>query len=295
VIVPAYNASTTVGQAVDSVLAQTFGDLELIVIDDGSTDPTAEIVRSRRDQRIRCITIGNGGVAGARNLGLDLASGDFVAFLDADDAWLPVKLERQLELIGKQPAAGLCFTSVELVDGGLRRIRQDLASSFMDFTEALLTSGNVVTGSASSAIVRRSLLESVGGFDPQLSQCADWDLWLRLSLATEFGVVNEPLVQITKGPGTMSSDPALLEKDTFALLDKFFTSPASMPYRRLRRRTYGTQWMVCAGTYLHAGQLSESLRCVRRGLLTDPRSLPRPLLFPVRFASRLARERTDGS
>lgn len=293
-IVPAYNASKTVGRAVNSVLAQTFSDLELIVINDGSTDSTAEVVRSRRDERARCITIVNGGVAGARNRGLDLASGDFIAFLDADDAWRPEKLERQLDLIGQRPTAGLCFTSAELVDGGLRRIREEVAFSFTDFTEALLKNGNVVTGSASSTIVRRSVLERVGGFDPQLSQCADWDLWLRLSLATEFVVINEPLVQIRKGPGTMSSDPGLLERDTFALLDKFFTSPASVPYGRLRRRTYGIQWMVCAGTYLHAGRLGESLRCVRRGILTDPRSLPRPLLLPVRLASRLARKGTDG-
>jgi glycosyltransferase involved in cell wall biosynthesis len=294
VIVPAYNASTTVGRAVDSVLAQTFGDLELIVIDDGSTDSTAEVVRRRRDRRLRCVAIANRGVSGARNLGLDIGSGDFVAFLDADDAWLPTKLERQLDLMEKRPAAGLCFTSVELVDGGLRRIHEDRSSPYMDFTEALLANGNVVTGSASSAIVRRSVLESVGGFDPRLSQCADWDLWLRLSLATEFVVIDEPLVQIRKGRESMSSNPGLLEKDTFALLDKFFASPPSVPYRPLRRRIYGMQWMVCAGTYLHAGHLGASLRCVSRGLLTDPRSLSRPLLLPVRFASRLARKRTDG-
>src|SRR5437764_13661053 len=116
VIIPAYNAAKTVGRAVDSVLAQTFADFELIVIDDGSTDSTAEVVQSRRDQRIRCITVANGGVASARNRGLDLASGDLVAFLDADDAWLPTKLERQSNLMMRRASLGLCFTSAVLVD-----------------------------------------------------------------------------------------------------------------------------------------------------------------------------------
>jgi glycosyltransferase involved in cell wall biosynthesis len=291
VIVPAYNAATTVGMAVDSVLAQTYGDFELLVIDDGSTDSTSQEVRSRDDDRLRCVETENHGVARARNHGLDLSSGEFVAFLDADDAWLPTKLERQLDLMIERPTVGLCFTSAEVVDGEVRRIGEDSALSFRDYTQALLIRGNVVAGSASAAMVRRSLLETTGGFDPQLSQCADWDLWLRLSLEAELDAIGEPLVQIRKAFRTMSSDPALLEKDTFALLDKFFATEASTPYRPFRRRAYAAQWMVCAGTYLHAGRLRDALRCVRRGLFTDPRSLPRPLLLPVRVGSRVWRSR----
>lgn len=291
VIVPAYNSTATVGRAVDSVLGQTFGDLELIVVDDGSTDSTSEAVLSRHDERLRCVKTSNGGVSRARNRGLELASGDLIAFLDADDAWLPAKLERQLELMAKKANIGLCFTSAELVDTGLRRIGEDPAPALSDFTTALLVRGNVVTGSASSVVVRRPVLDSVGGFDPQLSQCADWDLWLRLSVEIPFVAIDEPLVQIRKAPATMSSDPLLLETDTFAMLDKFFAAPESRQYLPLRRRVYSTQWMVCAGTYLHAGRLRDSLRCVARGLVSDPRSLPRPLLLPVRAGSRVWRNR----
>ncbi len=290
-IVPAYNAAPTVGRAVDSVLGQTFSDLELLVIDDGSTDPTYEVVRARQDQRVRCIKTENGGVARARNRGLAISSGEFVAFLDADDAWLPMKLERQLDLMVQWPSVGLCFTSAEVLDGGLRRIGEDPADSFSDYTEALLMIGNIVPGGGSSAMVRRSALEAAGFFDPQLSQCADWDLWLRLSLAGDLAPMPEVLMRYTRATGTMSTDPKLLEKDTFALLDKFFAAPSSTPYRSLRRRAYSTQWMVCAGTYLHARQLRDSLRCVRRGLFTDPRSLPGPLLLPIRFGSRAWRNR----
>ena len=285
VIIPAYNASRTVGTAVDSVLRQTFTECELIVVDDGSTDDTAGAVLSREDRRIRCVTTANGGVARARNHGLELARGEFVAFLDADDVWRPEKLKRQLETMDADSSIGLCFTSVAVVDDALRRITETKAESEADYCAALLTKGNIA-GSCSSVMVRRALIDSAGRFDSRLSQCADWDMWLRLSLVTAFAPIREPLVMYRKAPGSMSGDVALLERDTFAMLDKFFSSLESSRYRSLRRRVYGQQWMVCSGTYLHAGRMRDSLRCLRRGLATDPRSVRRPLLMPVRLAAR---------
>jgi hypothetical protein len=190
-----------------------------------------------------------------------------------------------------RPSVGLCFTSAEVLNGGFRRIGEDSALSFPDYTEALLTAGNIVPGGGSSAMVRRSVLDAVGYFDPKLSQCADWDLWLRVSVASDVAGIDEMQVRYRPTPGSMSSDPVLLERDTFALLDKFFASPESTPYLSRRRRVYATQWMVCAGTYLHAGRLRDSLRCVRRGVVTDPSSLARPLLLPVRVGSRVWRSR----
>ncbi len=289
VIVPAHNAARTVGVAIDSVLRQTLTDFELLVVDDGSRDSTPDVVRSREDARVRCVTTPNGGVARARNHGLGLASGDFVAFLDADDVWRPSKLERQLEAMTASPSVGLCFTGAEFVDGELVTLGEDAASRYVDYSRELLIRGNVISGSSSSVMVRRFLVNRAGGFDSQLSQCADWDLWLRLSVETDFHALAEPLVQYRKTPGTMSSDPALLERDTFMLLDKFFANPASQRYRPLRGRAYGNHWMICAGTYLHAGRLKDSLRCVRRGVVADPRSLRRPLLLPARSAARLWR------
>lgn len=285
-IVPAYNAARTVGVALDSVLGQTFADFELLVVDDGSSDGTADVVASRADSRVACVTIANGGVARARNHGLALTSGEYVAFLDADDAWRSTKLERQVQTLSARPSAGLCFTAAELVDDELRPIGQDPAMLYPDYCEALLTIGNVLSAGASSVLARRSVLRATGGFDPRLSQCADWDLWLRISLESGFAAIAEPLVLYRQAPGTMSSDPALLERDTFALLDKFFASPASTPYRPMRRRSYGRQWMVCSGTYLHAGRMRDALRCASRGVAADPRSLRRPVLLPARLASR---------
>jgi glycosyltransferase involved in cell wall biosynthesis len=275
-----------VGVAVDSVLEQTFGDFELVVVDDGSSDATAAEVASRTDPRVRCVSVANGGVARARNHGLTLTSGGLVAFLDADDAWRPSKLDRQFAAMSADDMVGLCFTATKRVDDELNIIGEEPALPHADYAEALLTKGNIVPGSASSVMARRPLIWAAGGFDPSLSQCADWDLWLRMSLLTGFAAIAEPLVLYRKAPGTMSTDPGLLERDTLALLDKFFRGPDASPYQYLRRRAYGHHWMVCAGTYLHAGRVGDSLRCIARGVAADPRSFGRPVALPARWAAR---------
>jgi glycosyltransferase involved in cell wall biosynthesis len=278
-----------VDAAVDSVLAQTFEDFELIVIDDGSQDDTADVVGARDDARVRCIRTTNGGVSAARNRGVELAAGSYVAYLDADDAWQPTKLERQLLAMRAMPDTGLCFTSTEIVDDDLEPTGTLEAAQRPDFAEALLLEGNVIAGSASSAMVRKAVVDKVGGFDSSLSLCADWDMWLRMSVVTRFLAIEQPLVLYRSAPGTMSSDPAVLERDTFAMLDKFYANPASAPYAAVRRRAYANQRMVCAGSYLHTGHLRDALRCAAAGLRSDPRTVRRLVSLPGRWAQRAAR------
>jgi glycosyltransferase involved in cell wall biosynthesis len=293
VIIPAYNASRTIGTTIESVLAQTFTDFELLVIDDGSQDDTADVVSSVADPRVRCISTENGGVSVARNRGLDLAAGSYVAFLDADDAWRPTKLERQHLAMRETPDVGLCFASAELVDDDLRPIGMDPAVARSNYTEALLLEGNIVAGGGSAVMARTSVVEQAGRFDTALSQCADWELWLRMSVMTRFLPLHETLVLYRAAPGTMSSDPELLERDTFALLDKFYADSASAAYAVVRKRAYANHFMVCAGTYLHARRLRDSLRCVAAGLRSDPRTVSRLVSFPARWADR-ARRRVQG-
>ena len=293
VIIPAYNAARTVGAAVDSVLAQSFAGFELLVIDDGSQDDTAGVVNARNDPRVKCVRTENGGVSVARNRGLDLAAGASVAFLDADDAWKPTKLEQQHRAMSDQPDVGLCFASTEHVDDDLRTIGLHAAPQRSDYCQALLLEGNIIAGSASSVMARTSAIDQAGRFDPRLSLCADWDMWLRMSVVTSFLALDEALVLYRNAPGTMSGDPKVLERDTFALLDRFYSSRASAPYAQLRDRAYANQWMVCAGSYLHTRHPREALRCVAAGLRTDPRTVSRLAHLPVRWADR-ARRRVLG-
>jgi glycosyltransferase involved in cell wall biosynthesis len=293
VIIPAYNASRTIGATIESVLAQTFTDFELLVIDDGSQDDTADVVSAVEDARVNCVRTENGGVSVARNRGLDMASGAYVAFLDADDAWRPTKLERQHRALSDSRDAGLCFAATEHTDDDLRPTAMHHAPQRADYSEALLLEGNIISGSASSVMARRAAIDQAGRFDPTLTLCADWDMWLRMSVVAGFLGLDEPLVLYRSIPGTMSGDPKVLERDTFALLDKFYANPDSGPYTAVRDRVYANHWMVCAGSYLHARNLRDSLRCVGAALRTDPRTVSRLVSFPGRWIDR-GRRRLQG-
>jgi glycosyltransferase involved in cell wall biosynthesis len=253
---------------VESVLAQTHRDVEVIVVDDGSTDGTADVAESFGPP-VACHRTPNRGVSAARNLGTECAQGGFIAFLDADDGWAPTKLERQVGLLEERPDVGLCFTGAHRVDGELRVLEEIRAHDYPDFCEALLLYSQVVTACCSSFMARREVLAETEGFDSRFSQCADWDLMLRLSLRTRFAPIPEPLVLYRAAAGNMSSDIGLLERDTFAVLDRFFAGDAGR-YRRLRRRVYSNHWLYVSGSYLHDGQPRQALRCLTAGLALNP-------------------------
>jgi len=289
VVIPAYNAAKTLRETLDSVLAQTFGDFEVIVVDDGSNDGTASVATTTGDPRVRVISIPNGGVSRARNLGIAEGRGGLIAFLDADDLWQPAKLERQVALLNARPEVGICVTGAEKIDPSSRPIApMPMFERSDDYTRDLLLHSNIA-GCTCSGVVRGEVLDAIGGFEPELQYCEDWNLWLRLSLRTSFGVLPESLVRVRVHEGNTSGNPYLLERDTFRVLDSFFSMPASAAYSPMRSRVYGTHWMVCAGSYLHKGRLIPSVRCVWRGVATYPASVSRPLGLPLRQLARAFR------
>ncbi len=281
VIIPAYNAERFLAQAIESVFGQTYRDYEILVVDDGSKDATPAVIESFAG-RIRSIRQANAGVSAARNAGFALATGEFVAFLDADDLWEPVKLERQIAALDQRPDAGLCFTGFFRIDEQLRVTETVPAVDYPDFCEALLLYSCVVA--MPTVLVQSRLFATTGGFDAQLSQCADWDMWLRLSRLTAFTSINEPLARYRTWVGNMSGSIRLLERDTFAVLDKFYDKTEA--YRHLRARVYSNHWMILSGSYLHAGQLGASLRCLIAGLIACPANVARPLGLPARWLKR---------
>lgn len=194
VVVPCYNAAETIEAAMASALGQSFADLELIVVDDGSEDDTARRVEALaiRDFRVRLIQKANGGVSSARNVGIAAARGEFIAFLDADDLWHREKLAWQLDLMMRHPEAGLCFTAFAFwnperdtadtlfaergpVAGAAPSIDPKLSGWIYHI---LLRDVYVWT---SAVLVRSSVLDEVGGFDEGLPVGEDYDLWLRIA------------------------------------------------------------------------------------------------------------------
>ena len=189
-VVPAYNRAVYLREAIDSALAQGFEGLEVVVVDDGSTDATPEILRGYGD-RIRVHRQENAGQSAAVNRGVDLARGEFVAFLDSDDAWLPGKIARAVALLDAEPAAALLYAAVEMMDGDGRAIpdpRPPRRTPSGAVLASLLEENFVRTP---TAVFRRKAFLEAGGYDPALRCVNDWDMWLRL--ATGRPVLRDPV------------------------------------------------------------------------------------------------------
>lgn len=199
VILPTYNRAGILKKAIDSVLAQTYPEFELLIVDDGSTDDTADVVRGYADDRIRYVyTELNRGAAAARNYGIAEASPDasYIAFEDSDDLWHRDKLEKQLREMERQPEAGFCYHKIAYdMGGGYRAILPDerlpVEKKRGDIYAQLLYDNLV---DCPSMLIRREFLEQIGGFDEMLKALEDYDLALRLAKSASVAFVNEILL-----------------------------------------------------------------------------------------------------
>lgn len=206
VIIPAYQASGTIRRAIDSVLGQTRPPDEILVVDDGSHDPLADAVRPY-GARVCLLRKPNGGVASARNLGLDLATGELIAFLDADDYWAPHKLARQLAILGDSPEVGLVGSHYWFQKPGQERFLPPVGKPPL-YDRPLNPQGSLLIDATcavvtSTVVVRKEVLDG-RRFDVGLSTAEDRDLWLRLAEVTRFYLISEPLNTFVHEPGSLS-------------------------------------------------------------------------------------------
>jgi glycosyltransferase involved in cell wall biosynthesis len=203
VVIATYNYGRYIAAAVESVFAQTFRDLELIVVDDGSTDDSLKILGAySADRRLRVIRLDHVGQSRAKNAGVAAARAPFIAFLDADDVWHAEKLQLQLALFDAKPELGVVYT---------RRTLIDEAGHDRPYRQPQLYRGNVLSHMFqenfvcfSSAMVRRTVLEHIGWFDPSADLAIDYDLWMRAASHYEFDYVDMPLVKYRLGHGNLS-------------------------------------------------------------------------------------------
>ena len=214
VIIPAYNAEAFMADTVKSVLNQTYQDLEIIVVDDGSKDGTLAALE-QFGSGIRVHQQPNGGVARARNTGVGLAKGSWVAFLDADDLWLPEKLERQLAIA----SAPMSYT--DRLNIGSRGDLPELQSVVTrmhdgDLFLPLLREGNFITNT--SVMIRRELFEKLGGFYTGLNGTEDWDLWIRVAERHPIALVPQPLVKYRFHGGSISRNYARMCRERTAVI-----------------------------------------------------------------------------
>jgi glycosyltransferase involved in cell wall biosynthesis len=275
-IVPAHNAARYVEATLHSLRQQTHSALEILVVDDGSTDDTAERVarEAERDGRLRLIRQANAGVAAARNRGLEEARGDFIAFVDADDVWYPRATERMLQRLqaagkGCGLAYAWCVTLDEFgrLDGGFR------AALIQGRVFSTLVCHNFL-GCASAALIRRDCLDEIGGFDCRFRArgcqgCEDWDLYLRIAAKYTFCAVPEFLVGYRKHARSMSTDVDVMvrshEEMLAAIRDR--GEAVSPGYERFSRSSF---YLYLSRESASAGRRDCSRRLLRQALAASP-------------------------
>jgi glycosyltransferase involved in cell wall biosynthesis len=236
-IITAYNYAAFLPDAIESVLGQTRAADEIVVVDDGSTDDTAQVVAAYAGQGVRYVYKENGGAGSARNTGLRETSGDLVAFLDGDDRWLPDKLAWQLAHIEQNPGVGLVTGSEwQVYSSGeppylLRRAPIASANFYPD----ILVENTI--GNPSLTLIRRECFDAAGVFDEKMPLGQDWDMWIRLAMRCRVGVVEAPLIYFRRHGSSLTANKVLERYRSNKHIQRRYIRRISNPLRRVRLRT----------------------------------------------------------
>lgn len=253
VIIPTFNRSSLLNRSISSVLDQTYQDFEIIVVDDASSDNTENVVRSLVDPRIRYIKHDtNRGGSAARNTGIKVALGEFIAFQDSDDEWLPEKLEKQMKILASAPThVGVVYTGFWRIQGDNREYIPSVEQQVKEGNiHRELLKGNFVTTQA--VIVKKECFQKAGMFDESLPRLQDWELFLRIAKLYEFRYVPEPLVKSFFTEGSISSNPKALINAIEIILNKHIDE-----YKN-NKEIYANQLLVLSNFYRISSEFKKS-------------------------------------
>ena len=252
-VIPNYNHARYLGQAIDSALAQSYPNVEVIVVDDGSTDDSRAVAKAFGD-RIRYIYQQNAGLSAARNTGVHAAHGEFIALLDADDLVEPPYAERLLSALTRAPQASGAYCGFRFVDQDnrpLNRVEQRITAP-EDLYGALLNGNYWVP---ESLLARRNCYQTMGEFDTALRACEDWDVWLRFSSHYTLVGIDDLLVRYRVVTGSMSTDPRRMLDNRLAVLAKHAGSQPSYGGDSPAHRAYAYAYFRTAMEYYQGGDL----------------------------------------
>ena len=272
VVIPAYNMQDFLGRALGSALGQTYPNLEIIVVDDGSTDGTRAIAErcADREERVRVVSIGNGGIAAARNLGTRMAATPYVAYLDADDLWHPEKIARQVAALaahGHQGEWAGCYTLSRFIGLEDQVLANDTSAEARgDFFDRHVYRNHV--GNGSSLLVRRDAALDVGGF--RQGEVEDYDFQLKFLLSYKLELVREFLVGYRVYPGQRSDDRVRLSRARIATLQGIL--PSSKLNAKQRARVLVHARLTAAFRELRAGHWSSAVARIGGSILRAPRT-----------------------
>ena len=275
VVIPLYNKEKQVGRTLESVLAQTFKDFEVVIVDDGSTDGSAEVVKTFDDPRIRLIRQANAGVSAARNRGIDAARYDYIALLDADDLWEPEYLATQVNLIKEYPECDVFATDYVMQKDNGERINTTINKLPFTAESGILTNYFEVAACSnpplwtSSSIISKNSIKNIGGFPIGIKVGEDLLTWARLACRYQIAYVKTPLAtfniegySINEDPKREPEEPDIVGKELIALAKEFNTPHI---------KEYISLWFkMRSSVYLRLGQNRKSIMEALRGLRFNP-------------------------
>jgi hypothetical protein len=269
IIIPAYNQAQYLGRSIRSALGQTCADLEILVVDDGSTDETPTVARSFTDARVRYIRKANGGLSSARNAGIAQATGRFLSFLDSDDQFLPGKLEALLAAFEADPTLGLTAGQAILIDERGIPLGETFDRGLPEDPADLLVGNPLHVG---SVLLRRDWQERAGFFDESLRSYEDWDLWLRLARAgCPMRSIPVPVSLYRFHRAQMTRIGTQMTTATFAVLDKTYAAPDLPPSWMARRDEAYSRARLRAAAQAYTGGDSAAARGhVEEAVRLDP-------------------------
>lgn len=272
VVLPTYNRENVLGRAIESVLEQSYHDLELLVVDDGSTDNTATVVEDFDDSRVELLEHDkNKGAAAARNTGIREATGEFIAFQDSDDEWHSEKLQKQMDIFtDAPPSVGVVYTGFWDFDNGTKTYRpgRGIESKEGDVHNSLLEQNFVTT---QAAVVRSQCFAKVGGFDERLPRFQDWELWIRVSREYTFKLIDEPLVMAYDRPDSITNDLEALVEARKIIIQKHGED--------FSREQLAEQFFRLGHSSLKARRKKQGRKYLARAVTTDPTPLYGSCLF----------------
>lgn len=270
VVITCYNYGQYIRAAIESVLDQTWQDFEIIVIDDGSTDDTPQVMAEYNGhEKIRYLRQENQGQPKAKNRGIAESRGEFVAFLDADDVWLPEKLALQLQLFN-EPAVGVGYTrrywidpDGQVIQGNERTLRRGTILNYIFIDNFICFS---------SSMVRRELLDTIGGFDETLPMGIDYDLWIRLAAKCKFDFVDQPLIKYRTGHANLSRNVTRRYQCAQLIMNKALNDPEIRGKLSwyVARLAWADTWSNMAGHLIRQGQYKDGLRYFSKAALMFP-------------------------
>lgn len=272
IITANYNGSQYLGKAIESVTSQTHADIEYLIVDDGSTDSSADVIRSysEQDSRIQAVFLPrNCGVARARNTGIEKSTGQYVAFLDADDMWAPEKVEKQLAVFREHPKAGVVVTDTALIDGSGRIVESK--KNRRKTKQGKVSLYDYIAGKCHlsiNAMTRRECLERCGLFNPSYIIGEDYELWMRITREYEYYYLKEPLHRYRIHGNNATRDKLFNRESKIKILEEMVgNNPGLLDeldrgFKTILQRKYNS----LGKAYYHARRIPDAQACFHKAL-----------------------------